>query len=381
MEVYLDNAATTKPCEPAVSAVFENMVRDYGNPSSLHGLGLNAENNVCEARKAIAAALVCDPKSITFVSGATEGNNTAVFGAAENYGKRGKNKIVVSAIEHPSVAEPVKQLEKRGYEVVRIKPDRSGTVDADDFLAAVDENTFLASCMLVNNETGAISPVKKIFSAVKRRYPECITHCDAVQGFMKMPIKVSDLNADVLVVSGHKVHAVKGVGAMYVRPGIRIAPLLYGGGQEKGMRSGTESVPLIAGFGAAVRALMGTMKSAQENAAVINAYLLKELNRVGFATINSPSENSSPFITNFSVVGIRSEIMLHFLESREIYVSSGSACSKGGHSAVLSAMGVPDNAADSALRVSICRTTTAGDIDRLINALKEGYTSLEKIKK
>lgn len=380
MAVYLDNAATTRPCEPAVSAVFQNMVEDYGNPSSLHALGLKAEQNVAEARKAIAAALVCDPQCITFTSGATECNNTAIFGAVKNYGKR-KKKIVVSAIEHPSVAEPIKYLEeKEGFEVVRIKPTRNGGIAVEDFIEAVDENTCLVSCMLVNNETGSIQPIRKIFSHVKRNFPECITHCDAVQGFMKIPMKSAELFADIIVVSGHKVHAVKGVGAMYIRKGIRVAPLLMGGGQEKSLRSGTESVPLIAGFGAAVRALMPTMSVAYSNAEEINAYLRKKLSKLDYVTINSALENNSPYIINFSVKGIRSEIMLHFLESKEIYVSSGSACSKGAHSSVLTAMGIADKLADSAIRVSVGRTTTKGEIDVLVNAIQEGYQSLAKAK-
>lgn len=380
MPIYLDNAATTRPCEPAVSAVFQNMVEDYGNPSSLHKIGLAAEQNVTEARKAVAAALVCDPQCVIFTSGATECNNTAIFGAAKNYGKR-KKKIVVSAVEHPSVAEPIKYLEeKEDFEVVRIKPSRGGEIDPEEFIKAVDENTCLASCMLVNNETGAIQPVRRIFSQIKRDFPECITHCDAVQGFMKIPIKSAEIFADVIVVSGHKVHAVKGVGAMYIRKGIRIAPLLLGGGQEKNLRSGTESVPLIAGFGAAIRALMPTVGIAHENAEKISAYLLKKLSKLEYVTVNSTAENSSPYIINFSVEGIRSEIMLHFLESRDIYVSSGSACSKGAHSSVLTAMGVSDKLADSAIRVSICRTTTMGEIDVLVTALQEGWQSLAKSK-
>ncbi|MBQ8781208.1 MAG: cysteine desulfurase [Oscillospiraceae bacterium] len=381
MSVYLDNAATTKPCEPAVTAAFNNMVENFGNPSSLHKIGLAAEQNVTEARKAVAAALVCDPKCITFTSGATEANNTIILGAAKNYGKRNRKKIIISAIEHPSVAEPVKYLEETGeYKVVRIKPDRNGIIDPDDFIKEVDENTFLVSCMLVNNETGAINPVKKIFSYVKRNYPEVITHCDAVQGFMKLPIKSADLFADAIVVSGHKVHAIKGVGAMFIRKGVRIAPLVHGGGQENNLRSGTEPVPLISAFGAAVRALMGTMKTAYSNAETINNYLIKQLGKLDYIKINSNTEDSSPYILNFSVEGIRSEIMLHYLEGKEIYVSSGSACAKGAHSSVLTAMGISDKLADSAIRVSICRTTTMGDIDMLITAIKEGHASLAKTK-
>ena len=295
--------------------------------------------------------------------------------------RKRKKKIVVSAVEHPSVAEPIKYLEeKEGFEVVRIKPSRGGEISAEDFIEAVDENTCLVSCMLVNNETGAIQPVRRIFSQIKRSFPECVTHCDAVQGFMKMPIKSAEIFADVIVVSGHKVHAVKGVGAMYIRKGIRVAPLLLGGGQEKNLRSGTESVPLIAGFGAAIRALMPTVGVAHENAEQISAYLLKKLAKLEYITVNSTAENTSPYITNFSVDGIRSEIMLHYLEGRDIYVSSGSACSKGAHSSVLTAMGVPDKLADSAIRVSICRTTTMGEIDVLVTALQEGYQKLAKSK-
>ncbi len=380
MTVYLDNAATTKPCEPAVSAVFKCMVEDFGNPSSLHGIGLDAEKNMTEARKSIAAALVCDPACITFTSGATEGNNTAIFGAVKNYGKR-KRKIVISAIEHPSVSEPVKYLEeKEGYTVVRINPNRNGEIDVDEFLNAVDNETCFASCMLVNNETGTIQNVRRIFSQIKRNFPECITHCDAVQGFMKMHIKAAELFADVIVVSGHKIHAVKGIGAMYIRKGIRIHPLVMGGGQEKGLRSGTEAVPLICGFGAAVRAQMGTLNSAYNIVEELNEYTRKKLSELGIITINSPVENVSPYIINFSVDGVRSEIMLHSLESKGVYVSSGSACSKGAHSSVLTSMGISDKLADSAVRVSVCRTTTTEEIDILINAITECYPTLAKIK-
>lgn len=379
MEIYLDNAATTKPCEPAVSACFYNMVEQYGNPSSLHSAGVKAEAAVTEARKAIAAALVCSPECITFTSGATESNNIIVFGAAERFGKR-KKKIVISALEHPSVAAPVKHLEDMGFTVVRVKPGRSGEIDAEEFCAAVDENTFFASCMLVNNETGAVMPVRRIFSRIKREYPDCMTHCDAVQGFMKIPVKASDLCADFITVSGHKVHAIKGAGAMYIKKGVRIPPHTFGGGQEKDMRPGTESVPLIAAFGAAVRAMMPTMSSAHENAEYLSSYLIEKLNKLDYITVNSIAENRSPYIVNFSVEGIRSEIMLHYLESRNIFVSSGSACSKGAHSSVLSAMGISDKLADSALRVSLSRTSTKGEIDILLSAIADGRSQLAKVK-
>ena len=377
MEIYLDNAATTRPCEPAITACFSAMAENYGNPSSLHGLGVKAENVVTEARKAVAAGLSCEPECITFTSGATEANNTVVFGAAERFGRRA-NKIVVTDIEHPSVAAPIKHLEEKGFSVVRIKPRRNGDIDEEEFISAVDKNTFLASCMLVNNETGAILPVKKIFSAVKRGFPGCITHCDAVQGFMKIPIKASDLSADYITVSAHKIHALKGVGALYSKKGTHLPPLMYGGGQERGMRSGTESVPLIAAFGAAVSAVMPTMRSAYENAEKLSGYLINELAKLDFTTLISCAEMNSPFIINFAVEGIRSEIMLHFLESRGIYVSGGSACSKGAHSHVLESMGIPALTADSALRISLSRATQFSELDALLEAVSEGHSKLAK---
>lgn len=379
MDIYLDNAATTKPCEAAVSACMNCMTENYGNPSSLHRVGLKAEQAVTEARKAIAAALVCDPECITFTSGATECNNTIIFGAAEKFAKRRK-KIVVSAVEHSSVAQPVKYLEEHGFEVVRIKPGRSGEIDADDFISAVDDNTFFASCMLVNNETGAIMPVRKIFSRIKREYPECMTHSDAVQGFMKIPFKASDLNADFITVSAHKVYGIKGAGAMYIKKGVKIPPRIYGGGQEKNMRSGTESVPLIAAFGAAVRDHMPKLSAAHENAEMLSNHLIAQLSALDYTAVNSIAENRSPYIVNFSVEGIRSEIMLHFLESKGIFVSSGSACSKGAHSSVLSAMGVSDKLADSAIRVSFSRNTQIEEVNALIEAIKEGRETLARVK-
>ena len=380
MAVYLDNAATTKPCEAAVEAVINNITLDYGNPSSLHKLGLKAEEVIRESRKAVAAALVCEPDCVYFTSGATESNNTALFGIAANYGKRRK-KLVITAVEHSSVAAPAKHLEEMGYEVVRIYPDSSGEISADEFIAAVDENTFMVSCMLVNNETGAIHPVKRIFSAVKRSFPECVTHCDAVQGFMKIPFKAADLCADLITVSGHKIHAVKGAGALFVKKGIRVAPLIYGGGQEKGFRPGTESVPLIAAFGAAVNSMRPEIKTAYSNAEELNGYLRKKLEKLPFVTINSRAQNTSPYILNFSAEGIRSETMLHYLESNEVYVSSGSACSKGAKSPVIAAMKLKDSLADSALRVSFSRMTTYGDINTLVKYLQLGYENLAKVKK
>lgn len=377
MSVYLDNAATTKPCEPATSAVFYSMMDHYGNPSSLHSVGLQAELAVTDARKAIAAALVCAPECLYFTSGATESNNLAIQGASMTYGRR-KKKIVTTSVEHSSVEMTMRVLEERGFEVVRISPNRNGEFDYEDIVNAVDENTCLVSCMLVNNENGYILPVKRAFMSIKRNFPECITHCDAVQGFLKVPIKAAELYADMISVSAHKVHAVKGVGALYVKKGIRLAPIIYGGGQEKGLRSGTESVPLIEGFGAAVRALLPGLPQAIKNANELNAYLRGELEKLPNVKINSVSENTSPFIMNASVLGYRSEILLHFLEERFIYVSSGSACSKGAKSSVLKEFGANDRELDSALRISFSRETTKADVDALIKGIRDAQATLAK---
>lgn len=375
MAVYLDNAATTKPCREAVEAALTAMNENYGNPSSLHRMGLNAQLAVDRARKSIADALGCGAECVYFTSGATESNNLALRGACSAYGRR-KKKIVVSAVEHASAAETVDQLEKNGFDVVRISPDADGQFRSVDFINACDENTCLISMMLVNNETGHILPVSEVFSVLKRRFPDVITHCDCVQGFMKLPVKTASLGADLISLSGHKIHAVKGIGALYVRKGIRLVPIVTGGKQEKGLRSGTESVPLIAAFGAAVDKYAPTVSERYKKAEKLKRYLLELLDGIGGVCINSP-ENGSPYIINISAVGKRSEIMLHFLEQREIYVSSGSACSKGAQSGVLAQFGLSGSRSDSAVRISISDETTEEELFAFAEALREG---MEKIR-
>lgn len=374
MAVYLDNAATTKPCAEAVEAAAAAMTENYGNPSSLHRMGLNAQLAVDSARKSIADALGCDSGCIYFTSGATESNNLAIRGACGAYGRR-KKKIVVSAVEHASVAETMDDLESKGFEVVRVSPRDDGAFSAADFVAACDENTCLISMMLVNNETGHILPAAEAFAAVKRRFPEIITHCDCVQGFMKLPVKAASLGADLISVSGHKIHAVKGIGALYIKKGIRLVPIVTGGKQEKGLRSGTESVPLIAAFGAAVEKLAPTVSQRYQRAGELKEYLLGLIGGMDGITVNSP-ENGSPYVINISAEGRRSEIMLHFLEQKEIYVSSGSACSKGAQSGVLSQFGINQKLADSAIRVSITAETTEDELKIFAEALAEGISKI-----
>lgn len=374
MSIYLDNAATTKPCSEAVSAIISAMNDNYGNPSSLHRAGLEAQLVVDRSRKIIAGSIGCEPENIIFTSGATESNNLALKGIAAAYGRR-KKRIVVSSVEHPSVAETASELEKNGFEVVRVSPGKDGSFSSSDFVNACDENTFLISMMLVNNETGYILPVKEAFAAVKRRFPEIITHCDCVQGYMKLPIKASALNADLISLSGHKVHAAKGIGALYIKKGVRVAPIIMGGKQEKGIRSGTESVPLIAGFGAAVEKLRSTVSERYERAAQLKSRLLAELGKIDGILVNSP-DDASPYIINISAVGRRSEIMLHFLEQKGIYVSSGSACSKGAQSGVLSEFGIDAKRADSAVRISITAETSVDELLELSAAVCEGMAKI-----
>lgn len=375
MPVYLDNAATTKPCAPAVSAAVDAMTVNFGNPSSLHRAGLDAQLVMDKSRKIIAGTIGAAPDNIIFTSGATESNNLALRGASAAYGRK-RRKIVISAVEHASVEETAAALEKNGFDIARISPRSDGRLYSEDFLNACDENTCLVSMMLVNNETGYILPVKETFAAVKRRFPDIITHCDCVQGYMKLPVRANSLCADLISLSAHKIHGVKGAGALYIKKGIRVLPVAAGGKQEKGIRSGTESVPMIAAFGAAAEMLAPTIGQRYERAAGLKKYLISRLSDMEQIVVNSP-EDGSPYIINISAVGKRSEIMLHFLESKEIYVSSGSACSKGAQSGVLGQFGINDKRADSALRVSITSETTEGELDLFVSALREG---LEKIR-
>lgn len=377
MSIYFDNAATTKPCEESNRAMLKALNEKWGNPSSLHKMGIEAQEVAENSRKAIAAALGCESECVYFTSGATESNNTAVLGAAKAHGKR-RRKIVTTSVEHPSVSEAMKLLEANGYEIVRVNARSDGEYCFEDFIDAVDDNTCLVSCMLVNNENGLIMPVKKAFNSIKRLYPHIITHTDAVQGFLKTPFKASELNADLISLSAHKIQGPKGVGALYIKKDVRISPHIIGGGQENKKRSGTENIPAIAGFGAAVRV---NMANANENAAKaqeLKSALFRSLMRLDGVSFNSGTEDSSPYIANFSVMGVRSEIMLHYLEEKDIFVSSGSACSKGAKSSVLKGFGLSDDRIDSALRVSFCAENTVGEVKVLCAAIADGIARFRK---
>ena len=373
--IYFDNAATTKPAKAVVETVCRCLEDNFGNPSSLHALGLKAEQAMSASRKAVADALGVPAEMVYFTSGATESSNLAVRGAAGTYGRR-KKKVITTTVEHSSVKEAFNRLEEEGFEVVRISP-RDGAFDPADFIRAADENTCLISMMLVNNETGTVLPVKKVFTEIKRRFPDIITHCDAVQAFMKIPVKANDLKADLISMSAHKIYGPKGVGALYVKKGTRLVKQNLGGKQENNMRGGTEAVPLIAGFGEAVLQLKDNFAERTEKLETLRKYFTEKISVMDGVVLNS-SEDAVPYIVNISVKGIRSEIILHFMEEKEIYISSGSACSKGAKSGVLGEFGIRPELEDSALRISFSHENTTEEIDEFINALEEAQKRLKR---
>ena len=373
--VYLDNSSTTKPCEEVIDAVNSALKSFWGNPSSLHTKGFEAENLVSNARQIISATLKCREDELVFTGSGTEGNNTAIFGAVKSRAKRG-NRIVTTAIEHPSVLEPMKTLEAEGFEVIYLKPDSDGKIKAEDINSAVNDKTILVSIMLTNNETGAIQPISAAVSAVKQKKAPALVHCDGVQAFGKMPIDLKSLGVDLFTASAHKIHGVKGIGLLYIKKGVTIKPYIIGGGQERGMRSGTESVPLISSFGAAVKSLP-PMQKGLDAIKALNTYAREKLLTFNDVVVNSP-DDALPFILNVSVLGYRSETLLHFLESKGVFVSSGSACAKGQGSYVLREMGFKKERVDSALRLSFSRFNTKDDIDKLTDVLKEAVGRLRK---
>lgn len=371
---YLDNSATTQVSESAAQAALTLMRENYGNPSSLHKLGIRAEKVIEAARETIAEKLSVNSKNIYFTSGGTEANNTVLFGAAEALKRRG-NRIIVSAVEHSSVYESAKRLGETGYDVRYIPVDSSGIVDIDAFKALLTDKTILVSVMAVNNETGAIQPVERIAKLTHKLSPESLYHCDAVQAFCKMPLKPKKWGVDLMSISAHKIHGVKGSGALYIRDGARIKPLLYGGEQQHKIRPGTESAPLIAAFGEA--AAQADIFANAEHIKALNAYATEKLKAVEGVSFNS-SADALPYIINISVKGIRSETMLHHLEESGVYVSSSSACAKGKRSYVLEAMGLPDDRIDSSLRISFSKYNTKNDIDALLQGLQSGIATLQK---
>lgn len=366
--VYLDNSATTAVCPAAVQKAAWMMTECYGNPSSLHTLGFLAEQEVTAARRIAADWLGVKPTELVFTSGGTESNNLAILGGAEAKNRAGRH-IVTTAVEHSSVQAAVAELERQGWEITRLMPDASGIITPEQVWEACRPDTVLVSVMMVNNETGARFGIERMIPGVRRQSPQALIHCDAVQAAGKLPLNLTRLGADLVSISGHKLHAPKGVGLLYIRRGVRVLPRTFGGGQESGLRSGTESTPLIAAMGAAIQALPSPAVQHTHYEGLRQRLLagLAEREDIHF---HLPPDGV-PYVVHLSVPGIRSETMLHYLAEREIYVSSGSACSKGKHSPVLAAMGLSEREIDSALRISFCHANTPEDIDAFVEALKQ----------
>ena len=373
--IYLDNSATTQVCPPAAQKALSLMTEIYGNPSSLHGMGFAAEQEISLARRRVAEMLGAKPEEMVFTSGGTEANNLAIFGAVQARRRQGDT-IVTTAIEHPSVLGCMAQLEKQGLRVVYLAPDGLGRISAEQVMQAVDSRTILVSLMAVNNETGAVLPVEAAAKAVARAKAPALVHVDAVQAFGKMPLRPQKARIDLLTMSGHKIHAPKGVGALYIRSGVRILPQVFGGGQEKGLRPGTEAVPLIGALGEAIAQLPDLARQWQ-----IQTGLTEECRRllagIDGVQFHSPPD-ASPYVLNFSTGSVRSETMLHFLSERGIFVSSGSACAKARASHVLSAMKLSPERLHTAIRVSFSRYTVQEEIETFVQAVAEGVRTLAK---
>ncbi len=366
MIVYLDNSSTTRPYKEAVDKAVFYMTQDYGNPSSLHRMGLDAEKAVREAREAVAKGLGATAGEIYFTSGGTEADNMAIIKGAESR-RRAGNRIITTRVEHPAVLEPCAYMAKQGFEVVYIDVDSKGCIDMEQLKSEINDRTILISVMHVNNELGSINPIAEI-AKLKRN---ALFHSDAVQSYGKVDINAGSMDIDMISVSGHKIHGPKGIGAIYVRKGTNIGPYIMGGGQEKAMRSGTENVPAIAGFGAAADISYTNMKSGTGSMKAARAYLLEGIrSSIADIRVNSP-EDGCPSVLNVSFAGTRGEVLLHMLEDCGIYVSTGSACSsnKHGQSHVLKAIGLTDREIEGTLRFSFSEFNTIEEMDYVLENL------------
>ena len=366
MEIYLDNSATTKVCREAADAMMKMLTENYGNPSSLHSKGVEASKALENARQNLADALSCSKDEIFFTTSGTTANNTAIFGAV-NANRRKGNRIITTSLEHPSVNECMKRLEEQGFEVIRLKPDMHGAFSPMELMNAINNKTILVSIMAVNNEIGTINPINQIKTALKRASSDALIHVDAVQAFGKTPLNPGKAGIDLLTVSSHKIHGPKGAGALYIRKGVKIQPHVLGGGQEKGIFSGTEAIPAIVGFGAAVKSLPNITQELADIKSVRD-HFVREVTKIGGVHINSP-ENALPYIINLSVLGVPSQTIVNSLSEQGIYVSAGSACKKGHRSEVLTAIGLDPKRIDSAIRISLSRYTTKHDMDEVVKAL------------
>ena len=370
---YLDNSATTRVCPEAAQAALAAMTDCFGNPSSTYTLGREAKKLLDRSRRQVSDAIGCSPGELVFTSCGSESDNWAILGGAEAMKRRGKH-VISSLVEHDAVRKSLDELEARGFEVTRLKPEKDGSVSPEAVLAALREDTVLVTLMLVNNETGGVTDIASVAKGLRARGSSALLHTDAVQGFLKVPFSAKSLGADLISVSGHKIHAPKGVGALYIRQGLRLKPFILGGGQEEGRRAGTEAVPQIAAFGEACRIGKSGMSENIRRMAALKQELLEEL-RAGIPELGWV-ESAAPHILSVSLPGWRSEVLMNFLEAREIYVSKSSACKKGGRSHVLEAIGLDARAIDGALRIGLSRMSTEEDILALVRGLLDARASL-----
>lgn len=373
MEVYLDNAATTRVCPEAADIAYKTMLETYGNPSSTHTKGREAKAVLDNARKQLAAALDCAPGEVYFTSCGSEGDNWAIINGAESMRRKGLH-IISSEVEHDAVRKSMDELKRRGFEVTMLKPESDGSISTEAVAAALRPDTVLVSLMMVNNETGAVTDIAAVAKALKKAKSIALLHTDAVQGFMKVPFSAKRLGADMITVSGHKIHAPKGIGALYIKTGVKIKPYIMGGAQESGLRAGTEAMPQIAAFGKACELAKASMNDATERMAQLRQYA------AGRIVAEMPEAviigGGAPHILSVSLPGWRSEVLMNFLEARSVFVSRSSACKKGGRSHVLEAMGLPAEVIDGAVRISLSRYTTKDELDELCSALKDAHDTL-----
>ena len=374
--IYLDNSATTKPCPEAVDAMVNALTTGWANPSALYSFGIDGAKALRTARAQTAAAMGAQPDRVFFTSGGTEADNWAVFSTAKRFGKKNRH-IITTSIEHHAIEHPMKELEAQGYEVTYLAPDALGRITLDALKQALRPDTFLVSIMMVNNETGAVMPIAQMAKLVHRVCPDAVFHTDAVQGFLKVPFQAKALGADLISVSSHKIHGPKGAGALYISPRLRsLPPYLYGGGQESGLRSGTEAMPAIMGFAAACAAGAKTLSQDIAHEAALRDHLIQRVSAMEGVQINGAHD--APHILSLSVPGVPTQNTLNLLQEDGICVSAGSACAKGHRSHVLTAMNVRPEVIDGAFRVSLCRYNTQQEIDLLADALERRVLPYQK---
>lgn len=380
MEAYLDNSATTRCSKAAADKMVLLLTEDFGNPSSLHMKGVIAEKYINEAKKKIARTLKCQEKEIVFTSGGTESNNLAIIGSAMANQRAGKH-IITTQVEHASVANTMKFLEDNGFEITYLGVDHDGRISLEELKAAMRPDTILVSIMQVNNEIGAVMPVEEAGKLIKEINPSTLFHVDAIQSYGKLHISPKNMNCDLLSVSGHKIHGPKGSGFLYIKDKTKIKPIIYGGGQQKGMRSGTENVPAIAGLGVAAEEIYTDLDTKIEAMYELKSHFINEVTRIDGVTVNGLTDKTSaPHIVSVSVQGVRAEVILHTLEDKNIYVSAGSACSsnKPAVSATLKAIGLPKELLDSTVRFSFCVDTTIEEIDYAVKVMQDVVPKLQK---